>query len=94
MKHPVGPRLSLVLSVVFGLFALLVVNSVYLAGITTAQWASGQALENQFYQWMFGGHLLLGLLFTLPFIVFAAVHLRNTHDRPNRSAVRAGWVLL
>jgi tetratricopeptide (TPR) repeat protein len=94
MKHPVGPRLSLVLSVVFGLFALLVVNSVYLAGITTAQWASGQALENQFYQWMFGGHLALGLLFVVPFVVFAIVHLANTHDRPNRSAVRAGWILL
>jgi hypothetical protein len=93
-KHPVPPRLAPVLSVVLGLFAILVVNSVYLSGITVAEWASGQSLQNQFYQWMFGGHLLLGLAFTLPFIVFAAVHLRNTHDRPNRSAVRAGWILL
>lgn len=93
-KHPVPPRLAPVLSIVLGLFAILVVNSVYLSGITVAEWASGQSLQNQFYQWMFGGHLLLGLAFTLPFIVFAAVHLRNTHDRPNRSAVRAGWILL
>jgi len=94
LKQPVPPRLARVLSVVLGLFAILVVNSVYLSGITVAEWASGQSLQNQFYQWMFGGHLLLGLAFTLPFIVFAAVHLRNTHDRPNRSAVRAGWILL
>jgi len=93
-KHPVPPRLAPVLSAVLGLFAILVVNSVYLSGITVAEWASGQSLQNQFYQWMFGGHLLLGVAFTLPFIVFAAVHLRNTHDRPNRSAVRAGWILL
>ncbi|MBM4052341.1 MAG: DUF1109 family protein [Planctomycetes bacterium] len=94
LKQPVPPRLARVLSVVLGLFAILVVNSVYLSGITVAEWASGQSLQNQFYQWMFGGHLLLGLAFTLPFIVFAAVHLRNAHDLPNRSAVRAGWILL
>lgn len=93
-RHPVGPKLARVLSVVFALLAILVVNSVYLAGITAAEWASGQSFQNQFYQWMFGGHLALGLLFVVPFVVFAAVHALNTHDRPNRAAVRAGWVLL
>ncbi|MBM4110492.1 MAG: hypothetical protein FJ254_03915 [Phycisphaerae bacterium] len=93
-KQPVPRRLARVLSFVLGLFAILVVNSVYLSGITVAEWASGQSLQNQFYQWMFGGHILLGVVFTLPFVVFAAVHLRNAHDWPNRSAVRAGWILL
>ncbi len=94
MKHPVGPRLQRVLTVVFALFALLGVNSVYLSVITAVEWATGGAWQTQFYQWMFGGHLVLGVLFTLPFLLFSALHLRNTHDRPNRRAVGVGWALL
>ena len=33
----VGPRLTKLLAVVFGLFALLAVNSVYLVGVTVAR---------------------------------------------------------
>ncbi len=42
---------------------------------------------------MFLLHLALGLLITLPVIVFALAHMRRAWQRPNRYAVRAGMGL-
>jgi hypothetical protein len=42
---------------------------------------------------MFGAHLVLGLVLLLPFILFGIVHIKNSHDRPNRRAVRVGYLL-
>ncbi len=89
----VGPRLRKLLLVVFGLFALLAVNSIYLATVSVSQWAIGETYENYFYQWMFLGHLVLGLLIVVPVVVFGACHIRNAYTRPNRRAVRAGLAL-
>ena len=89
----VGPRLRRLLAVVFGLFALLMVNSVYLVAVSVAQWVTGQTWENYFFQWMFLLHLLLGLAIILPVVVFGAFHIRNAWSRPNRRAVRAGVAL-
>ena len=54
----VGPRLRKLLLVVFGLFALLAVDSVYLATITGFEWWSGKTLEDYFYQIVFLLHLM------------------------------------
>src|SRR3979411_1702640 len=89
----VGPRLKKLLWVVFALFALLAVNSVYLGTITWFEWQSGKTLQDYFYQLMFLLHLFLGLLIILPVIVFGTLHLRNASPRPNRRAVRAGIAL-
>src|SRR5688572_17972909 len=89
----VGPRLRKLLYVILTMVALLGANSVYLAAITALGWASGQSYQDWFYQWMFLGHLLLGLLFVAPFAVFAVVHIINTRKRKNRRAVRAGYGL-
>ncbi|MHC4305516.1 MAG: multiheme c-type cytochrome [Planctomycetota bacterium] len=86
----VGKRLRRLLVVVLGLFALLGVNSVYLVTVSLTQWATGNTYENYFYQWMFLGHLGLGLLIILPVVAFGILHLRNAWNRPNRRAVRAG----
>ena len=51
----------------------------------------GEERQGWFYLWMFLLHLILGLLIVVPTIVFGLVHLRNTYNRPNRQAVRAGW---
>ena len=75
------------LAIVFALFALIVVNSVYLVSVTV----QGEERQGWFYLWMFLLHLILGLLIVVPTIVFGLVHLRNTYNRPNRQAVRAGW---
>lgn len=92
----VGPRLRVLLYFIFGLFAALGANSVYLAAITFLEWWKGDpdtTYQNWFYMVMFGGHLALGLVLVLPVIVFGALHIRNAHDRPNRRAVRVGYAL-
>jgi len=85
----VGPRLRRLLAVIFFLFALLVVNSVYLVTVTVA----GARYQNWFYLNMFLLHLVLGLLIIVPVIVFGVAHIRNAHNRPNRRAVRVGYAL-
>ncbi len=89
----VGPRLKLLLLVIFALFAILGVNSVYLASVTVLEWYSGLTYQNYFYQYMFLLHLVLGLLIILPVVVFGIAHIRNAYNRPNRRAVRAGLAL-
>ena len=90
----VGPRLRVLLLGVLGLTALLAANSAYLASITALEWIGGETYQNYFYQYMFLGHLVLGLVFIVPFGIFVLVHLRNSWNRPNRRAVRAGYALL
>ncbi|MEE8128836.1 MAG: multiheme c-type cytochrome, partial [Vicinamibacterales bacterium] len=89
----VGPRLKRLLAVVFGLFALLVVNSVYLSAVSVTQWKTGQIWETYFFQWMFLAHLVLGLAIVVPIVLFGTFHIRNAWSRPNRRAVRAGLAL-
>jgi len=90
----VGPRLRLLLYFIFGLVALLGANSVYLASITFFQWLNKEVTyENYFYQFMFLGHLILGLALVLPFVIFGVIHIKNAHARPNRRAVRVGYLL-
>ncbi len=91
----VGPRLRLVLLVVFALFALLGANSAYLSAITFLEWFHRPTLyQNWFYQVMFGVHLLLGFLFIVPFLVFGLLHLKASRHRTNRRAIRVGYALL
>ena len=92
----VGPRLRWLLYGIFGLFAVLSANSVYLGAITFLEWLQGDpntTYQNYFYMVMFGGHLVLGLLMVLPVIIFGGIHIKNSHDRPNRRAVRVGYLL-
>jgi len=89
----IGPRLRKLLFAVFGLFALLGVNSLYLGSMTFAEWLSGHTYQDYFYQLMFLLHLALGLLLIVPVVVFGIAHMRNAWSRPNRRAVRAGLAL-
>ena len=89
----VGPRLRLLLYFIFGLVAVLGANSAYLASITFIEWLRGYTIQNYFYQYMFLGHLVLGLLLLLPVVIFGAIHIRNAYNRPNRRAVRVGYAL-
>src|SRR3954465_6985496 len=83
----VGPRLRLILYVVFALVAVLGANSAYLGTITFLEFVSGLPYQNYFYQAMFLAHLGLGILLLVPFIVFSAGHIKAAHDRPNKRAV-------
>ena len=89
----VGPRLQKLLFVVFGLFALLAVNAVYLVAVRVLEATTGNTYQNWFFLLMFLGHLLLGAAIVLPVIFFGIFHIRNAWDRPNRRAVRAGLSL-
>jgi tetratricopeptide (TPR) repeat protein len=81
------------LGLVFALFAILSVNSVYLLSITLLEWISGLTYQNWFYIGMFALHIVLGLLIVVPVVLFGAIHIRNARNRPNRRAVRAGYAL-
>jgi hypothetical protein len=75
------------------LSGVLGANSAYLASITCLEWLRGLSYQNYFYQLMFLAHLALGLLLVVPFLVFGVVHIRNAANRPNRRAVRMGYLL-
>ena len=81
------------LVVVLVLFAVLVVDSVYLGSITFAQWLRGTSLEGEIFQGAFLVHLALGFLLIIPAVIFAALHLARAIDLPNRLAVRLGITL-
>lgn len=89
----VGPKLQKLLAVVFGLFALLTVNAVYLVVIRVAGVTTGRSYENLFYLYMFLGHLLLGLVIVVPVIVFGLVHMKNARNRRNKRAIKVGYAL-
>lgn len=89
----VGPRLRILLSIILGLVAVLGANSAYLASITFLEWLRQTTYQNYFYQLMFLAHLILGLVLIVPFIVFGVFHIKNSHNRPNRRAVRVGYAL-
>jgi hypothetical protein len=83
----------MLLYVLFGLLSLLGANSLYLATITFLEWQRGQVYQNQFYMFMFLGHVGLGLLFLVPFLVFGLVHLVTARKRKNKRAIRVGYAL-
>lgn len=92
-KRAIGPKLRVLLYVLFVIVALLGANSIYLSSITFLEWLRGETYQNYFYQLMFLAHLVLGLVLILPFIVFGLVHMRNTMNRKNRRAVNVGYAL-
>ena len=93
VARAVGPRLRIVLFIVFGLLALIGANSGYLATVTALEWLTGETWQNYFYFLMFLGHLVLGLLIVVPFLLFGVFHIRNTRHRRNRRAIRVGYAL-
>ena len=93
-RRTLGARLRILLFVVYALVALLVANSVYLVSISLLGALKAQSYENLFFLWMFGLHLVLGLLIVVPFVTFAGFHLWQARRRVNRRAVRIGYGVL
>lgn len=89
----VTPRLKRLYIVIAGVFALLVVNSLYLVGTTLTEKALAKNVEDGLYLWMFLGHLVLGLIITLPVVVFGILHMRKAWEHPNRRARVFGMML-
>lgn len=92
----VGPRLRILLYGIFAAVAVLAANSIYLSAITFLEWLKSDpntTYQNWFYMVMFGLHLLLGLLIILPIVIFGISHIKNAYNRPNRRAVKVGYLL-
>ncbi|MEE2735591.1 MAG: multiheme c-type cytochrome [Pseudomonadota bacterium] len=106
-KSVISPRLRKLLVVLFFLFAILFVDSVYLSSVTLLEWSEGIAesdntgqisepkanYQGEFYQYAFLAHLVLGFVVIIPTIIFIAIHLRKAINRPNRLAVKLGLLL-
>ncbi len=92
-RPAVTPGLRRALIVVFVLIALIGANSLYLVTVTVLENLFDASFQNYFYQYMFLGHLVLGLLLLAPFLVFGIGHMANTRRRKNRTAVRIGYAL-
>lgn len=86
----IGRGLRPLLTLLFVLFALLAVNSLYLAGITLAEALGGQDLQGLVYLLMVLAHLALGLLLIPVFLIFVTAHLGRARGRRNPYAIRAG----
>src|SRR5687768_8121781 len=89
----ISPRLRVLFYVVLGILAVLGANSAYLLSVTWLEYITGHVYQNYFYQLMFLGHVVLGLLLIAPFLVFGVFHMRNSWKRKNRRAVRVGYAL-
>ena len=89
----VGPRLRILLYIVFALVAVLTANAAYLLAVTAWEYFSGAVVQDQFYQYMFLVHLALGLILVVPLIVFGVGHMLAARQRRNRRAVKIGYAL-
>ena len=92
-KRVISNRLRILLVIVLGLFSLLMANGIYLSAITWIQYFTGAVYEDLFYQFMFLGHLVLGLLLILPVVFFGGFHMVAAWNRRNRRAVKIGYAL-
>ncbi len=92
-RKAVGPKLRILLTIVFFLFALLIINSLYLTSITFAEWYLSASFQDASYLFMFLAHLVLGLLLLVPVIVYGIIHIGNTKNRRNKRAIKAGYAL-
>jgi tetratricopeptide (TPR) repeat protein len=93
-KKAVGPRLRILLIALLVAFALLAINSGYLASVTFSEWWTGETFQGYAYQVMFLFHLAVGLLIIVPLLVFMGIHAARAWTRPNRRAVYAGLGLM
>lgn len=89
----IGPRLKILLFIIFGSVALLGATGVYLVAITLLERLRGQTYTNWFTLTMFIAHIGLGVLIVVPFLLFGFTHLVTARNRPNRIAVRLGIAL-
>src|SRR5436305_12958119 len=90
----VGPRLRVLLFVVFGVFALLGATGVYLSVITLLNYVrSPDNYTTPFGLWVFLAHSAFGVIGTAPFLLFGVTHWLTARKRPNRVAVRLGLLV-
>jgi tetratricopeptide (TPR) repeat protein len=87
----IGPRLKVLLFIIFGGVAVLGATGVYLLSISFLEWyRSPRVYTTGFSQWVFLLHVFLGVLLAAPFVVFGTYHLVTARHRKNRRAIKLG----
>jgi tetratricopeptide (TPR) repeat protein/cytochrome b subunit of formate dehydrogenase len=89
----IGPRLKMLLWLVFAATAVLGVTGIYLLAIDLLERISLRTYTNQFTLQMFVIHILVGLGIILPFLVFGFTHWLTARKRTNRRAIKLGIAL-
>jgi tetratricopeptide (TPR) repeat protein len=89
----IGPRLKILLAIIFAAVAVLGASGVYLLTITLLEKFRGQTYTNWFTLSMFDAHVVLGVVIVVPFLFFGFTHMATARRRPNRLAVRLGIAL-
>jgi tetratricopeptide (TPR) repeat protein len=90
----IGPRLRILLYIVFAGFAFLGASGIYLLAISAANRIfTNQLFTTPFNLGMFLAHTVVGVIGIAPFGVFGFVHLYSSWGRKNRVAVRLGLLL-
>jgi tetratricopeptide (TPR) repeat protein len=89
----IGPRLKILLFLVFAATAILGVTGIYLLAIDVLERMLQRTYTSIFTLQMFVIHILVGLAIIVPFLVFGFTHLLTALKRKNRLAVKLGIAL-
>jgi tetratricopeptide (TPR) repeat protein len=93
-RPAIGPRLKILLALIFASVAVLGATGAYLVAIRGLNWWRAPAdYSNAFTIWMFFVHVAVGLVIALPFLAFGLTHYYTARHRKNRPAVRLGIAL-
>jgi tetratricopeptide (TPR) repeat protein len=89
----VGPRLKVLLNLIFAAVALLGASGVYLVAIRFLEWGRSATYTNQVTIGVFMAHVVVGVVLVVPFLFFGFAHFASARTRKNRLAVRLGIIL-
>ena len=90
----IRPWLRPLLWATFAGFGVLGATGIYLSGVSLMNYLKpGSAYTTPFTFWMFLAHGAVGLLGTLPYLVFGVAHYFTSRNRNNRKAVRLGLIV-
>jgi hypothetical protein len=85
-RETARPGLRWLLRLLYVLTGLLTATAAYLGGVTAAEFVTGSTYQGYVYQWTVLVHLGIGVLVTLPFVIFAPAHARPPHASQPRRA--------
>ncbi len=90
----IGPRLRILLYLIFAGFAFLAATGIYLLVITVMNRVNTEQLYTTgFTFWMLLAHTGIGVLGVAPFLIFGFAHWWTARKRENRVAVRLGIIV-
>ena len=90
----IGPKLRILLYIVFAGFAFLAATGIYLLVISAMDKINtDQLYTTGFTFWMILAHTVIGVVGIAPFLLFGLAHWWTARRRDNRVAVRLGVIL-